>query len=420
MENIGYFCIVKSFVIKKALFVVLLVLLLPSRISATNEIKQTDELSAWCDSIEISLLTCSPHDEIYSLYGHTAIRYHDKMKGLDLAVNYGVFSFQKPNFVLRFVFGQTDYEMGLLNFDDFCKEYIYYGAKVTQQTLNLSRKEKLCIMNALQKNYEPANRVYRYNFFYNNCTTKARDIIADNIDGKIIYSNKINEKESFREIIHSRNNEHRWARFGNDLLLGVKADMNTTRCDQQFLPANLQRDFDHAVIERNGKRIPLVTKTSIVVDATTQGIGSKAKEFPTPTTFACVIFIFILASCVTEKCTKRKLYAVDILFMLLCGLAGIVLFTMLFSLHPTTSTNLQIILLNPIPLFLIFLGIKNRKEENKLKAMWKGIIVAIILAIVCSFIQDFAEGMRILALSLLLRSIWNLYFPTKEKLQKRN
>ncbi len=409
----------KSFVIKKALFAVLLVLLLPSKINAANEINKTDELSTWCDSIEISLLTCSPHDEIYSLYGHTAIRYQDKIKGLDLAINYGVFSFQKPNFILRFVFGHTDYEMGLLNFDDFCKEYIYYGAKVTQQTLNLSRKEKLCIINALQKNYEPANRVYRYNFFYNNCTTKARDIIEDNINGKITYKNKIDEKETFRNIIHSCNKEQRWARFGNDLLLGVKADIQTTRCDQQFLPANLQRDFSHAVIEQNGKSIPLVSKTSIVVNAATQNIESKVNGFPTPTICACMIFIFILASCITERVTKRKLYLVDTLFMLLCGLAGVVLFTMLFSLHPTTSTNLQIILLNPIPLFLIFFCIKNRKEENKLKPIWKAIIAAIVLAIACSFIQSFAEGMRILALSLLLRAIWNFYFPTKEKLQKR-
>ncbi len=419
MENIGYFCNVKSFVIIKALFAVLLVLLLPSKINAADEIKQTEELSTWCDSIEISLLTCTPHDEIYSLYGHTAIRYQDKMKGLDLAVNYGVFSFQKPNFILRFVFGHTDYEMGILNFDDFCKEYIYYGAKVTQQTLNLSRKEKLSIISALQKNYEPANRVYRYNFFYNNCTTKARDIIEENIDGRIIYNNKINEKETFRNIIHSCNKEYRWARFGNDLLLGVKADMKTTRCDQQFLPANLQRDFGSAVIEQNGKSIPLVTKTSIVVNATTLNIKSKVNHFPTPTTSACIIFIFILASCITERFTKRKLYVVDALFMLLCGVAGVVLFAMLFSLHPTTSTNLQIILLNPIPLFLIFFCIKNRKKENKLKRMWKGVIAAILLAIICSFIQSFAEGMRILALSLLLRAIWNLYFPTKEKLQKR-
>lgn len=419
MENIGYFCNVKSFVIKKALFAVLLVLLLPSKINAANEIKQTEEFNTWCDSIEISLLTCTPHDEIYSLYGHTAIRYQDKMKGLDLAINYGVFSFQKPNFILRFVFGHTDYEMGILNFDDFCKEYIYYGAKVTQQTLNLSRKEKLSIISALQKNYEPANRVYRYNFFYNNCTTKARDIIEENIDGRIIYNNKIDEKGTFRNIIHSCNEEHRWARFGNDLLLGVKADMKTTRCDQQFLPANLQRDFGSAVIEQNGKSIPLVTKTSIVVNATTLNIESKVHHFPTPTTCACIIFIFILASCITERFMKRKFYVVDALFMLLCGVAGVVLFAMLFSLHPTTSTNLQIILLNPIPLILIFFCIKNRKKGNKLKRMWKGVIAAILLAIICSFIQSFAEGMRILALSLLLRAIWNLYFPTKEKLQKR-
>ena len=111
------------------------------------------------DSVEISLLTCSPHDEIYSLYGHTAIRYQDHSSGADYAINYGVFSFHKPYFVLRFVFGLTDYEMGVQYFDDFCREYIYYGASVTQQTLNLTDNEKKKITDALLKNYLPENRI---------------------------------------------------------------------------------------------------------------------------------------------------------------------------------------------------------------------------------------------------------------------
>ena len=94
------------------------------------------------DSLEISLLTCAPHDEIYSLYGHTAIRVEDKSQGFDMVVNYGLFDSSAPHFVLRFVFGLTDYSMGITSFERFRQEYAYYGSQVTQQTLDLTEEEK--------------------------------------------------------------------------------------------------------------------------------------------------------------------------------------------------------------------------------------------------------------------------------------
>ena len=155
------------------------------------------------DSIHISLLTCSPHDEVYSLYGHTAIRYQDIAEGVDLAIHYGVFSFNEPYFIPRFILGMTDYEMGICTFSNFCEEYIYYGANVTQQELNLTPIEKEAIFIALQKNALPENIKYRYNYLYNNCTIKARDILIGNIKDEVIFENRIDNSISFRDIIHS-------------------------------------------------------------------------------------------------------------------------------------------------------------------------------------------------------------------------
>ena len=154
------------------------------------------------DSVEISLLTCGPRPYVYSLYGHTAIRFNDKARDTDLAINYGVFSFDKPFFVLRFVFGLTDYEMGIEYFSDFVANYAASGCGIRQQVLNLTNKEKRAIADAIYTNYEPQNRVYRYNYFYNNCTTKARDIILSHINGKVTYHNKIDSSRSFRQLIH--------------------------------------------------------------------------------------------------------------------------------------------------------------------------------------------------------------------------
>ena len=117
-----------------------------------GQMPQTDSIVADpLDSVEISLLTCQPHDEVYSLYGHTAIRFHDirKDRMIDVAFNYGVFDFKKSMFVLRFVFGLTDYELGVCPYNYFVQEYRQFGCMVTEQVLNLTSDEKLNLQEAL-------------------------------------------------------------------------------------------------------------------------------------------------------------------------------------------------------------------------------------------------------------------------------
>lgn len=373
-------------------------------IHASVGINNTDRA---LDSVEVSLLTCSPHDEIYSLYGHTAIRFQDKKQGLDLAVNYGVFSFKKPYFVLRFVFGLTDYEMGIQNFEDFCMEYRYYGAKVTEQVLNLTPEEKLAVYETLQKNSLPENRIYRYNYFYNNCTTKARDVLLGNIRGKVIFNNKVDDSMSFRKLIHQYNGDHPWARFGNDLLLGVKADAKTTRGEQEFLPANLMTDFSHAVIVRGKTSVPLVKKTDTVVDETVQGEGNTG-FCPTPTMCFVILLVVSLAVSIVERMTGKLFWGFDAIVVSLCGIAGLILLAMVFSMHPTVSLNLQILILNPLFLYGAYSLLRNRKDMKRYKKTWNILAAFVVAACFCAIFQQFAEGMIILALSLLLR--WQAIF----------
>ena len=162
------------------------------------------------DSVEVSLITCSPHEEIYSLYGHAAIRWHDlrqegPTKGQDLVFNWGMFSFSKPFFVLRFVFGLTDYELVCMDANTFWPYYRKWGSSVTEQVLNLTNDDKRKVQQALAENLRPENKVYRYNFFYDNCSTRPRDIIERNINGKIIWPELQGEQISFREMMRECN-----------------------------------------------------------------------------------------------------------------------------------------------------------------------------------------------------------------------
>ena len=118
-----------------------------------------------------SLLSCSPGDEAYSLFGHTALRYCDDERQVDIVYNYGYFSFDAPNFVWRFILGQTDYLVASVPYRFFIQEYAERGSSVVEQVLELSPEQLNCLRRALDVNCLPANRVYRYNYFYRNCTT---------------------------------------------------------------------------------------------------------------------------------------------------------------------------------------------------------------------------------------------------------
>lgn len=408
MKNIAYFCIVKKLNIFLYRLLLTFILLDISKIAIGNT---TNYAETPADSIRVSLLTCSPHDEIYSLYGHTAIRYEDKASKTDIVVNYGMFSFKKPFFVARFVLGLTDYEMGIQDFNDFCYEYQYFGSQITQQEINLTPEEKGQLLKALQDNYANA-RVYRYNYFYNNCTTKARDIILKSINGKIEYKNAIDKSVSFRDLIHGCNANYSWASFGNDLLLGFKADMQTTREEQQFLPDNLMRDFGQAkIVSADGSARPLVKNTEIIVKGNDYAIAGKTKV--TPQFVFITLLLLIAAIVVAEFKTKKRFLWVDISLLLASGLAGLILFVMLFSEHPTTSTNLQIFILCPLNLYWAIYIIKNKRNERKLRKAWTFLSIMLCIGLSGRLIQVYAEGMPLLALSLLLKNCCNLYATRK-------
>ena len=136
------------------------------------------------DEAEISLMTSDPHEgEVFTIYGHAALRVKDPAQRIDYIFNYGIFSFDKPNFIYRFTKGETDYQLGVTYFENYIAEYQMAGSDVTEQVLNLTPAEKQRVWKALLENYRPENRVYRYNFFFDNCATRPAAITERNIDG---------------------------------------------------------------------------------------------------------------------------------------------------------------------------------------------------------------------------------------------
>ena len=411
-ENISYFCIVKHLEKVIKLRFIALITLIISEISvsyAQNGLSTVYESNDTVfseidpmDSVEVSLITCSPHEEIYSLYGHSALRWHDLNKtgptaGQDLVFNWGLFNFNKPYFVLRFVFGLTDYELGTINYEYFVPYYRKWGSSVTEQVINLTNDEKRNLKKALAENLKPENKVYRYNYFYDNCSTRPRDIIERSLNGKVEWADREDYKPTFREMVRECNRNHDWSRFGNDILLGLKADFKTDRIEQEFLPMNLMQDMAMAQVYVNGEYRPLVKEQRDVVPPGVQMI--EPDWILSPTEMAIIIVLVALSIMFAEWKQKKCFIWWDVMLMVVEGLIGLLLTVMIFSQHPTTSINLNILLFNPLPLFFIPSVIKGRNTWFKVLA------AMIVLYALGSIWQSYPEGIWSLALCLLSRIV---------------
>ena len=364
---------------------------------------------------EISLLTCQPHAQVYSLYGHSAIRVQDDERGLDIVVNWGVFDTSQKNFSINFIFGLTDYTMAIVPIEYFIREYEYYGSGIYQQRINLTDAEKERIMKALEDNYRPENRVYRYNYVYDNCTTRPRDIIVNNIDGKVSYKETTYQKGkvSVRNLLHWKTDGYDWCKAGDDLLVGLRADRNATHSERQFLPEVLSEDFDSATITRaNGKQVALVDSAFWLIRA-----GEPHFE-PMPdipvSLLTCNIIVLVIVAGWTFYEMKRgnkHVKGADVTFFYICGLLGLVLSVMIFSQHPYVQVNLQILVLNPLWLILM-------SPWTKWKYRWHAAFVMIIIFFLGGAFQNYADGMNVLALSLLIRILARMRYHRLEESSK--
>jgi hypothetical protein len=203
-------------------------------------------------------------------------------------------------------------------------------------------------------------------------------------------------------MVHEMTRNNPWSRFGNDILLGIKADKPTTQREQEFLPDHLMYDFDRAQIYTNGQYRPLVKERRVAVPAGVQMVES---GFPlSPMTCALILLAAGLIIFLIEWKMCRAFVLWDVLLMITAGTIGIVLTMMLFSQHPTVSLNLQIILFNPLPWFFLWPVIRGRQTRY-----WMITAILCILFLIGALFQSYAEGIWVLALCLLFQCILHLY-----------
>lgn len=310
------------------------------------------------DSARISLLTCGPGEELYSKFGHSAIRIYDPVNHIDVSFNYGYFDYNTPGFYYKFVRGETDYQIGAVDTPDFMLEYRMLHINMWEQVLNLKQTEKQALFDALLINYEPQNRYYRYNFAFDNCATRPRDMIAKSIDGQLIFAPSIvKDHETFQQMIDQYTADEPAISFGIHLLFGAQADQVATLQQSFFLPERLMQAYATAMIKRDSVEVPLVIATSQPVKIV--GHQHNPPFDYIPWIFG-VLLLFALYLSSIDKRKQRISFWFDAILFGLTGVVGIVLFYMnFFSLHPFVSHNWNLVWANPLDLiFVLFLPFK--------------------------------------------------------------
>ncbi len=343
----------------QSLFIALLALIifLPARAQIT-----------FSDSLRIGLLTCSSGPDAYERFGHAGIRVLDlKNPGLDITFHYGVFSFNTPNFVYRFVKGETDYQLGAVHTRDFINDYDRRGLGMTQQWLRLDSAQTQDMIQRLLINYRPENRTYRYSYFFDNCSTRPYRLLQAVTDNSIKYDSTWTHAITLRQMVQERSGTDNWLDFGIALAVAGRSDIPTHYEEQMFLPDYLAGAVDHAEIPaRLGEQIwyqTLVTEkdTLLVMRPEIESAIAAPDSLKPAIVFAIVLLLAMVISLrqflekkaqklgkSASKALRVSANVFDTVFFLFLGITGcIVWFLNFISEHPAVDHNLNCFWLLP-------------------------------------------------------------------------
>jgi len=308
---------------------------------------------------DISILTCRSGDALYSTFGHTAIRVKNTKLAKDKVYNYGLFSFDTPNFYMKFMRGQLPYLLGRVDMSYFLGEYHADKRSVLEQKLLIDNQRKRDIIAFLENNVKPENREYAYDFFYDNCATRVVDVydIYGKAGDSVRYSNAIEDK-TFRDLLKENLKNLPWSEFGIDIVIGARADQNTTRRHQMFLPEYLMENLTHATYQKEGKDIQLASEPYLVLDFEKENDGRKTSSTPWP----LILMLILLVITILINLGSSNWSRIYNKFLLgLSGVFGLFLLFMWFGTnHGATRDNWNVLWFNPL-LLLLFTKLKNSK-----------------------------------------------------------
>lgn len=387
--------------IKHSILLVLLFFLVPTH-------SQESFLS---EKAVVSVLTCGPGTDLYSSFGHTSFRIQDSAKGIDWIYNYGTFDFNTPNFYTKFARGKLLYSLSKQRLPNFLYTYELENRWVKEQLLNLSAEEKNELFSYLEINYLPENRKYKYDFLYDNCSTKIPSILKE-ILGNDLQFEEVQDSTShtFRDLIQLNLIRNSWSSFGIDLALGSVIDKKADPLQYIFLPNYVYRQLEYTKL--NGE--PIVQRERTILD---YNLLNRGNFFTTsPLFWFGLLFLFTATITFIDFKNKVRSKVLDIILFLLTGIAGWIIFFLWFLTdHQATALNLNILWAFPFNLVLVYFLIRNTSTPAWVTMYLLGLLILIALTVIVWLlkIQMFSPILAVVLATLAVRYSFLLYRAKK-------
>ncbi|WP_158962696.1 lipoprotein N-acyltransferase Lnb domain-containing protein [Myroides fluvii] len=343
------------------------------------------------EKARISVLTCGTGEQLYALFGHTAIRVYDPTEGIDRVYNYGLFDFRIPNFYPKFVKGDLLYFVDYDSYESFVVNYAYDNRSVVEQELNLSQVQKQRVWSLLNESLKEENRFYTYKFIDQNCTTKVVDVLNEVLTEPINVAIEGNTA-NYRTILNTYLKDRYFEKLGINLIFGNKVDYPSTSL---FLPDKFQAGLAHTM---NGDQ-PLVKEEVTVF---------QAKPIDAYVWWNTYWFASLLCALVLVLSINRVVRSIYFIAMGLFGLFFLLIG--FYSFHSEVLVNNVILLCNPILLFIPFVN-----NKGKIKRILRLIVLLMLMLYV--FLNLFSEKL-IITLPLYLLTLTTLFLEFRSSVEK--
>jgi hypothetical protein len=357
------------------------------------------------ESAEIKIMTMGPgQNEVYSAFGHSAIRVSDPVQGIDVVYNYGIFDFDQPNFYINFAKGKLLYQLGKSDYQRTLQYYEYFNRSVKEQTLNLTAEQKQKMVDFLEENYLPENRDYLYNYIYDNCATKIQDVLEAVFPNQITYDYSfVEEDKSYRNLMDMYLGQQPWGDLGIDICLGLEIDNTSPPKGYLFLPDYVFAAFEKATINTNGELVPLVIQSANVYNSAP---APDAALWFTPIMLFSVLFL--LGGLLSHRELKYGLWYkwFDVTLFSIAGIVGCLLLLLWVATDHLSQYNFNLLWAIPLHLPVAILLLKSRSSLWLKKYFLVAGVIQIALIVSWGFLpQDLHQAFIPLVLILALRSL---------------
>jgi hypothetical protein len=395
------------------ILVFILVLYFPGRISyAQVDLIEFPELT---ERAQISLITGEPGPELAAKFGHSAIRVYDPENGIDLVYNYGTYDFNAPGFYQKFLMGKLSYSLSVYEFKRMVYAYKYYNQSLYEQVLNLNYDEKVEVYNIININYLPENRYYPYDFFFDNCSSRIRDVLENVLGDKLYFDDQhIKKHKTFRQLLDEFLYSAKWGDFGIDLIIGRPADVIASSREYMFLPYKLFDAFEYAQIIRDNGKSPLVQITNII-NQSVNIPGTKEIQV-SPLLLFWTLFLLVLALSLIFNRNKKVFKYIDTILFLAVGFAGLLIsFLWFVTEHIPTKDNLNLLWAFPFHLILPYMILRN------IKTQWKKYYLQFWIIFLILFLASWTilpQQMNIANIPIILMLIVRFFYNSKNNNRK--